>query len=101
MGDGFGLVVGQKNKFILEKFRSANNPEQKEREEEVCLICYENPCQVVLMPCKHGGICMRCGEDLIVRRKKRECYLCRKKIKMVLRVEEAGKMREVVGCSRV
>jgi metal-dependent hydrolase (beta-lactamase superfamily II) len=26
-----------------------------------CLVCYENKANIVLLPCRHGGICHFCG----------------------------------------
>ena len=41
-----------------------------------CLVCFEEPADVVLMPCGHGGICYSCASSIC--NKNRLCFLCRK-----------------------
>ena len=40
-----------------------------------CKICWTNPCDVILEPCGHLGICRECAEQLTT-----ECPFCRKAI---------------------
>ncbi|CAK59859.1 unnamed protein product (macronuclear) [Paramecium tetraurelia] len=54
--------------------------------QEKCLVCYENTPNIVFVPCRHGGICQQCAEDVI--QKSNECYLCRKTISQILKVQK-------------
>ncbi|CAD8106652.1 unnamed protein product [Paramecium primaurelia] len=54
--------------------------------QEKCLVCYENLPNIVFIPCRHGGICQQCAEDVI--QKSNECYLCRKTISQILKVQK-------------
>ncbi|KAI9478808.1 MAG: hypothetical protein EXX96DRAFT_572368 [Benjaminiella poitrasii] len=39
-----------------------------------CNICFSEPQNIMLLPCKHDGICLQCAKILIT------CHLCRTKI---------------------
>ncbi|CAK91882.1 unnamed protein product (macronuclear) [Paramecium tetraurelia] len=56
--------------------------------QDKCLVCYENIPNIVFVPCRHGGICQQCAEDVI--QKSNECYLCRKTISQILKVQKNG-----------
>ncbi|KAM3133116.1 hypothetical protein pb186bvf_014833 [Paramecium bursaria] len=55
---------------------------------EKCLVCYEQNPDIVFIPCRHGGICQACAEDILI--KSKECYLCRKPIQQLLKVSRGS-----------
>ncbi|KAF4657404.1 hypothetical protein FOL47_008450 [Perkinsus chesapeaki] len=56
---------------------------------EECLICLdgETPCDIVLLPCGHSGLCEACCEDIVCKHDGK-CPVCRERIKMIARVKE-------------
>ncbi|CAD8100448.1 unnamed protein product [Paramecium sonneborni] len=65
--------------------------EDQQSTQDKCLICYENQPNILFVPCRHGGICEKCAEDIMV--KSNQCYLCRKDIKQILKINtEGGKL---------
>ena len=51
-------------------------------DENLCIVCYVNPPDTVLMPCGHGGVCYECS--LSIWEADTGCYLCREEITEVL-----------------
>eukprot|EP01017_Pseudomicrothorax_dubius_P045563 TRINITY_DN7894_c0_g1_i4.p1 TRINITY_DN7894_c0_g1~~TRINITY_DN7894_c0_g1_i4.p1 ORF type:complete len:572 (+),score=96.38 TRINITY_DN7894_c0_g1_i4:122-1837(+) len=75
---------------ILSNFASpridlALNQEKCEKSNANCLICFDQLSNAVFMDCGHGGICYDCG--LEIWKKSDECYLCREKIKQLVKVD--------------
>ncbi|CAD8106927.1 unnamed protein product [Paramecium sonneborni] len=62
--------------------------EDQQSTQDKCLICYENQPNILFVPCRHGGICEKCAEDIVV--KSNQCYLCRKNIKQILKINTEG-----------
>ena len=56
--------------------------QEKAEEEEICLICFENKPNAVLMPCGHGGGCLECAQDIL--KKSRVCFLCKSVIFLLI-----------------
>lgn len=54
-----------------------------------CMICCDRLSDAVLMDCGHGGICFKCGRDILKTRK--ECHMCRKNIKSLLQIKMQNK----------
>ncbi len=48
-------------KDINNMLKQLNVSDTPKDEEEVCIVCYNNPPDAVLMPCGHGGICYECS----------------------------------------
>ena len=48
-----------------------------------CRICLDNACDAILLPCGHAS-CHECGE--ILKREKKDCHICRGKIRRVQRM---------------
>lgn len=68
-----------------------NNTSQEEfREDLQCKICYSEAADVVLLPCRHGGMCYRCfRRSLFMRPIHRggcTCPTCRRQISEVVRI---------------
>lgn len=59
-----------------------------------CKICYSNKSDVVVLPCKHGGMCEKCLVRALrakpFHRGGTDCPLCRKKITEVIKLHDAG-----------
>lgn len=57
-----------------------------------CIICYNRPRAVILLPCRHGGFCEEClRRHLFIKpahRGGRACPLCRRPIREVVRMYE-------------
>lgn len=49
-----------------------------------CVICCENECDSVFMPCGHAGVCNTCALKLLESTKL--CHICRKHIEKVLKM---------------
>jgi hypothetical protein len=84
--------------------------QQKELKEDIqCKICYSEPADVVLLPCRHGGMCYRCfRRSLFMRPIHRggcTCPTCRRQISDVVRIgkdqlrKPSSKSRYGVGAS--
>ncbi|CAD8086503.1 unnamed protein product [Paramecium primaurelia] len=70
--------------------RKSNDAEMK------CLICFENESGYVLMNCGHGGLCLKCASNLLLKNK--ECYLCRQPIMKVFQIQKNNfNFVEVIG----
>mmetsp|Transcript_48778 Transcript_48778/g.115931 ORF Transcript_48778/g.115931 Transcript_48778/m.115931 type:complete len:297 (+) Transcript_48778:159-1049(+) len=56
----------------------------------MCKLCYDNKVEVVVLPCKHGGMCEACLRRSLysrpLHRGGRACPLCRRPIKEVVRL---------------
>lgn len=75
-------------------FRSRSHPDSIERKashfQDSCTICCDAPGEVIVLPCRHGGMCEACCLRSLysrpVHRGGRNCPLCRTKINEVLRI---------------
>ena len=69
---------------------------EKKGSKPLCIICFENGHESVIMPCGHGGLCQKCSLDLFKHLK--PCPVCREKIEMVCEIEVKSdkKVTEVV-----
>lgn len=68
-------------------------PGQAEGGEEhdgLCMICYAQESNCLMMPCRHSGICKDCSMSTL--KKKPECVFCRKPIEKfcVIKAAESG-----------
>lgn len=59
---------------------SPPNTKQNSNEENVCVICRDEPKSVVLMPCRHLCLCQSCNGSIWT------CPLCRKQIRNTISV---------------
>jgi hypothetical protein len=51
---------------------------------EHCIICFENPRDIILEPCQHVVVCNDCCTQLVEKRSSPTCPLCRRYIRSVL-----------------
>ncbi|CAD8178439.1 unnamed protein product [Paramecium octaurelia] len=77
----------KKGSELQQKSQNSINEDQQSTQDK-CLICYENQPNILFIPCRHGGICEKCAEDIVV--KSNQCYLCRKNIKQILKINTEG-----------
>lgn len=52
----------------------------------ICMICADNPREIMYIPCNHIVICVSCDKELYSRHFKRNCIVCRREIKNRFRV---------------
>ena len=50
-----------------------------------CIVCMQNACSAVLIPCGHGDFCFECAKQVATR--KAECPVCRTPIREALRYD--------------
>jgi len=64
--------------------------ESKSSEETMCRICCTEPADVVLLPCRHGGICYMCFRRILfmkpIHRGGSSCPICRRHIREAVRI---------------
>jgi len=65
--------------------KKSKEKEMKILHHKFCLLCLSTVADSVLMDCGHAGLCIECAIKLV--KTKLECYLCREKIKQILRVD--------------
>mmetsp|Transcript_91513 Transcript_91513/g.273081 ORF Transcript_91513/g.273081 Transcript_91513/m.273081 type:complete len:270 (+) Transcript_91513:96-905(+) len=65
-------------------------PESQGMVDNNCRVCYDEPAEVVLLPCRHGGLCETCLQRAIHMRPRhrggRQCPFCRRQIREVIRL---------------
>jgi len=58
----------------------------------LCNLCCDRPANVVLLPCKHGGMCEKCLRKTLFMKPQHKgghsCPMCRKQIKEVIKMYE-------------
>ena len=59
--------------------QSTPSEEQKETGDRyICKVCYENPLEVIFLPCKHVCCCKECSDKVS------NCPMCRTRIRAKL-----------------
>lgn len=53
--------------------------------DDLCMICYTNQCDSVVLPCGHGNACSKCNHIFISDTGK--CFVCRSDVVQMLRVD--------------
>lgn len=61
-----------------------------EEHDRLCMICYAQESNCLMMPCRHSGICKDCSMSTL--KKKPECVFCRKPIERfcVIKAADSG-----------
>lgn len=61
---------------------------EKEKEKIMCVVCQDLEKSVLILPCRHLCLCIRCGNTIARARNvdRRVCPLCRKKIETIMNV---------------
>lgn len=73
-----------------------NSALDSKRDDQLCVVCFDNPHNTVIDPCGHGGVCSTCIKDLL-KQKNSNCPLCRVKINLVIvyKKDEQGRYEQV------
>lgn len=71
----------------------AHNHSRLNESTVLCNVCFANEPDVVFMPCGHGGLCLKCAQDIWLATS--ECYLCRQSIECVLRYDNSDKKNDL------
>ncbi|XP_032241899.1 uncharacterized protein LOC5516260 [Nematostella vectensis] len=59
---------------------------ERERDKTLCVICAEQPKQILIMPCRHMCLCSVCADTLLTHWNRRACPLCRCRIRSLIEV---------------
>ncbi|KAL5022381.1 hypothetical protein ScPMuIL_001536 [Solemya velum] len=62
-------------KIILPRYKKLDFIKNILVKEDSCTLCFDNPANIVLLPCQHMGFCQKCALQL------ETCPICRKHIK--------------------
>ncbi|EGR30578.1 zinc finger domain protein [Ichthyophthirius multifiliis] len=84
---------------MIKKIKSNISSQQANQQ---CIVCFENPPDSVIIDCYHGGVCYQCSLDIW--KKSNECYLCRKKIKKIAKIDMSknlGKYTEIIEIANI
>lgn len=67
--------------------RMNSNRSNKESivDENICVVCYTNNSDIVIMPCGHSEICEDCAKD--VWKTTNLCYICQQEIDYMAKIE--------------
>lgn len=60
------------------------DPIEKGRREDVCMICFERPPDIMVLPCEDVAVCKQCSDGLKNTADKNTCVRCRRPITHVL-----------------
>lgn len=78
--------------FRLERLWGMDGNVEATREESMCKMCCVEAADVVLLPCRHGGMCYRCFRRMLfmrpVHRGGSTCPMCRRSIREAVRITE-------------
>jgi len=83
-------------KRYLQKRATVDGTTLDEEEEDIleqtCTICYMKKMEVIILPCKHGGMCEGCLRSSIFAKPAQKggrcCPLCRRKVQEVIRIDK-------------
>ena len=67
-------MTKEKKKGLEEKLRKDSNI-RKSHDNALCVLCFDNKADSVIMPCGHGGICNTCALELFS--SCNQCPICR------------------------
>jgi hypothetical protein len=62
-------------------FEDDKSKSQISERENLCTICYENPTQVIIVPCDHRCLCLECYKR--EKENLEKCPICNKEIKAI------------------
>lgn len=69
-----------------------NEDDEDDILEQTCTICYMQKMEVIILPCKHGGMCEGCLRSSIFAKPAQKggrcCPLCRRKVQEVIRIDK-------------
>jgi len=71
--------------FIQKKEEKDSGRQDQEEGYNSCYVCFENPCNAIVMNCGHGGVCFECALKFIKR--KSQCMECRQSSNRLLKID--------------
>lgn len=76
----------------VERFFGLDDGEEPVSEDNICRLCCTEAADVVLLPCRHGGICYRCFRRILfmkpLHRGGCTCPICRRHIREAVRIND-------------
>ncbi|CAD8051678.1 unnamed protein product [Paramecium sonneborni] len=86
-------VINQKVKLnafeFVARLDQIHSPEKESKlmqNDEKCQVCFLKEPQIVIFPCRHGGICKDCLKQWL--QQSPNCYICRQKINQLCKVQK-------------
>ena len=76
--------VGKYN-FCLQEIYGIEHKAEGEELETECSICWDDPRDTLILPCRHLAVCSECAEK--IRYQQAACPICRKPFKALLKLE--------------
>jgi hypothetical protein len=58
-----------------------------ENEKPDCVVCFTNPKNVILLPCRHYCICQQCSES--IKYHTNQCPICRENVSRYIEMDDA------------
>ncbi|CAD8148347.1 unnamed protein product [Paramecium pentaurelia] len=86
-------VINQKVKLkafeFVTRIDQMHSPEKESKlvqNDDKCQVCFIHESQIVMLPCRHGGICNDCLKQWL--QKSQNCYICRQKINQLCKIQK-------------
>eukprot|EP00347_Sterkiella_histriomuscorum_P018388 403345692 len=79
--------LGEKHSQTRDCIKTQNFDSKIEEIKKECLICLSGVADAVILKCGHGGLCFECGKRMSANKADQRCHLCRKKIKLILKID--------------
>lgn len=77
---------------FAERHWGVDNDREPAREDILCRLCCSEAADVILLPCRHGGLCYHCFRRLLFIRPLHKggstCPICRRQIREAVRINE-------------
>ena len=89
LADEAATVMGNANADLAQmvegnKHKGDKHEEVEEDEGKLCIVCYENPCNAVFVPCGHMWFCYTCADE--IKQKEGSCPACRATVTSAMKV---------------
>jgi len=75
-------ALNTENLELRRRIESSERVESDESKQIVCVICMDNLCNLVCLPCKHLALCTYCGQKQDVT----TCPICRTELKEKMQI---------------
>lgn len=81
----------------LSREGSQRTPRDSVLEENVCVVCYANESDIVIMSCGHSDICEDCGKDIW--KTSALCFICQQDVDYLAKIQKfSGDVVEIKYC---
>jgi len=88
------VKIGKLN-FCLQEVYGIEQKAPGEEAETECSICWDEPRDTLILPCRHLAVCSECAEK--IRYQQAACPICRKPFKALLKIEIRRQVNQVEG----